>query len=36
MAQYNVGTPMERIAVDVLGPLPETESQNKYLLIILL
>ena len=34
MAQYNVGTPMERIAVDVLGPLPESESGNKYLLIV--
>ena len=33
MCQYNVGTPMERIAVDVLGPLPETEDGNKYLLI---
>jgi hypothetical protein len=34
MAQHNVGSPMERIAVDVLGPLPETEQQNKYLLIV--
>ena len=34
MAQYNVGAPMERIAVDVLGPLPESESGNKYLLIV--
>ena len=34
MAQYNVGAPMERVAVDVLGPLPESESGNKYLLIV--
>ena len=34
MAQHNVGSPMERIAVDVLGPLPESEQGNKYLLII--
>ena len=34
MVQYNVGAPMERIAVDVLGPLPELESGNKYLLIV--
>ena len=30
---YNVGAPMERIAIDVLGPLPETDNGNKYLLI---
>ena len=30
---YNVGEPMERVAKDVLGPLPETESGNKYILI---
>ena len=30
---YNVGEPMERVAIDVLGPLPETESGNKYILI---
>ena len=36
MAQYNVGAPMERIAFesDVLGPLPESEYGNKYLLIV--
>ena len=34
MAQHNVGAPMERMAVDVLGPLPESEHGNKYLLII--
>lgn len=31
--QYVVGAPLERIAIDVLGPLPETEHSNKYLLI---
>ena len=30
---YNVGQPMERVAIDVLGPLPETDSGNKYILI---
>ena len=30
---YNVGAPIERIAIEVLGPLPETEHGNKYLLI---
>ena len=34
MAQHNVGAPMERIAIDVLGPLPTSESGNKYLLIV--
>ena len=34
MAQYNVGAPMERIAADVLGPLPTSDSGNKYLLIV--
>ena len=34
MHQYNVGAPSERIALDVLGPLPLSESGNKYLLLI--
>ena len=33
LALYNVASPMERLAVDVMGPLPETEAGNKYLLI---
>ncbi len=33
MCQYDIPTAMERIALDVLGPLPETENGNKYLLI---
>ena len=33
LGQYNVGAPMERLAIDVLGPLPTTEAGNKYLLI---
>ncbi len=34
MQQYNVGAPMERIALDVMGPLPLSERGNKYLLIV--
>jgi len=34
MGQYNVGSPMERLALDVLGPLPLTEDGNKYILIV--
>ena len=26
--------PFQRIAIDILGPLPETENQNRYILII--
>jgi transposase InsO family protein len=33
MQIYHVGAPMERLAVDILGPLPVTESGNKYLLV---
>lgn len=30
---YNVGEPMERVAIAVLGPLPDTDQGNKYILI---
>ena len=30
----SVGSPVEHIAIDVLGPLPVTEAGNKYILII--
>ena len=29
MSQNNVGVPMERLALDVLGPLPTTDDGNK-------
>ncbi|GFW78134.1 retrovirus-related Pol polyprotein from transposon 412 [Trichonephila clavipes] len=32
--RYNVGAPFERIAFDILGPLPRTASGNKYLLVV--
>ena len=34
MKQFTVGAPLERIAVDVLGPLPISEKGNKYFLIV--
>jgi len=34
MSQYNVGAPMERLALDVLRPLPVSNAGNKYLLIV--
>nr|WPV71156.1 MAG: replicase [Ips erranti-like virus 3] len=33
MKQYNVGAPFERIAVDVAGPFPKTNSGNRYVLV---
>ncbi|CAK1599862.1 unnamed protein product [Parnassius mnemosyne] len=32
---YNVGAPWERIAIDVAGPFPETESGNKYFMAVM-
>ena len=34
LRQHRVGAPMERIAIDVLGPLPETHHGNKYVLVV--
>jgi hypothetical protein len=34
MKQFNVGAPLERVAVDVLGPLPTFSSGNNYILIL--
>ena len=34
MSQYNVGAPAERMAMDILGPLPDSESGNRYLLLV--
>ena len=35
LQQYNVGYPGERVAVDVLGPLPETTAGNRYRLCLM-
>ena len=29
-----VGAPMERIAIDVVGPLPESKSGNKVVVVV--
>ena len=34
MKQYQVGLPMERVAIDILGPLPESYQGNKYIMIV--
>ncbi|CAC5383301.1 unnamed protein product [Mytilus coruscus] len=34
LGQYLVGEPMERIAIDILGPLLLTKLQNRYVLVL--
>ena len=34
LQQEAVGAPMERVAMDIVGPLPETERENKYILVV--
>jgi len=34
MGTVRVGAPMERIAVDLMGPLNETERRNSYILVV--
>ena len=29
-----VGVPLQRVAMDILGPLPMTQAGNKYILVI--
>ena len=30
-----MGAPLERLAIDVLGPLPETDQGNRYILVVM-
>ena len=34
MAAYNVGAPAERVAMDIVKPLPTSKSGNRYLLLV--
>ena len=34
MQQYNVGSPFERVAVDIAGPFPVTEDGNKFIMVV--
>ncbi len=34
LQQHIVGAPMERVALDIMGPLPETPNGNKYILVV--
>ena len=33
LQQYQVGAPMERVGVNILGPFPTTDSGNGYVLV---
>jgi hypothetical protein len=34
MQQHLTGVPMERVSMDVLGPLPKSDSNNKFVLLV--
>ena len=34
MKQYNVGAPLERVGIDIMGPFPCSKQGNKYILMI--
>ena len=34
LRQYRVGERMERIAIDIVGPLPETDHGNRYIMVV--
>ncbi|XP_045206353.2 uncharacterized protein LOC123558545 [Mercenaria mercenaria] len=34
LGQYIVGEPMERVVMDILGPLPQTNNGNRFILVI--
>lgn len=34
LMDYRVGNPLDRIGIDIMGPLPVTKSRNRYLLVI--
>ncbi|GBM15589.1 Transposon Ty3-I Gag-Pol polyprotein [Araneus ventricosus] len=35
LQRYNVGSPFERMALDILGPLPVTTKGNRYVLVLM-
>ena len=34
MQQHNTGVTMERVSMDILGPLPKSNSENKFILLV--
>ena len=35
LGDMRVGSPLDRLATDILGPFPETERGNKYILVVM-
>ncbi len=35
MKNYHAGSPMERVHIDILGPLPETDRKNRYIFVMI-
>ena len=34
LGDYNVGAPMDRVALDIMGPFPESNCGNRYVLVV--
>ena len=34
LGHVSVGAPLERVAVDIMGPLPKTDNEDEYLLVV--
>ena len=34
MVKHQVGAPMEKVALNIMGPLPRTSKGNKYVLVV--
>ena len=34
LQQHQVGMPMERVALDIMGPFPESERGNRYIMVV--
>ena len=35
LQEFTAGAPMEKVHIDILGPLPETKNRNKYVLLMI-
>lgn len=35
MQEYVVGAPFERVAIDVMGPLPKSDSGNRFIIVVM-
>lgn len=34
LVDYRVGNPLDRIAIDIIGSLPQSKKKNQYLLVV--